>query len=66
MSIKDKLANFKEALANADEMFFSLGNAKTDYKYIRSILDIQGYWSGVSNRLYFDENLNLINVESRF
>lgn len=66
MNTKNKLANFKKALINEGELFFSLGSEKTDYKYIIATLDRQGYWSGVSNRLYFDDNLNLINVESRF
>lgn len=66
MSIKNKLENFKKELSNQGEMFFSLGSNKEDYKLIISVLDRQGYWSGIYNKLYFDENLNLTGIESRF
>ena len=66
MSIKNKLEHFKKELSNQGEMFFSLGSNKEDYKLIQSVLDRQGYWSGIYNKLYFDENLNLTGIESRF
>ena len=66
MSVKNKVESFKKELSNQGEMFFSFGSNKKDYEYIQSILDRQGYWSGTFNRLYFDDNLNLTAVESRF
>ena len=65
-SNKQKLNNFKNALGGNCEMFFSQGNIKKDYEFVRTLLDRQGYWSGIYNKFYFDEDLNLTNVESRF
>ena len=64
--MKEKVLRFLEALDENGDYYFSQGNIKKDYNYIKSILKVQGYWSGVEFRYYFDKDLNLINVEGRF
>lgn len=64
--MKNKLNKFLEALEEYGEYFFSYGSVKKDYEFITSIINAQGYWSGVSYRLYFDNNLNLIDVQERW
>ena len=57
---------FLEALDDYGEYFFSNGSIKKDYEFITSVLQAQGYWSGTSYRLYFDNDLNLTKVEERW
>lgn len=64
--MKEKLTKFFEALDDYGEYFFSNGSVKEDYEHVTSILQAQGYWSGTSYRLFFDDNMNLINVEERW
>ena len=64
--MKKKLQKFIDALEEHGEFFFSLGSTKEDYNYITSVIKQQGYWSGTSYRLYFDNDLNLISVENRW
>ena len=64
--MKEKLMKFFDVLDDYGEYFFSLGSAKEDYKHITGILKSQGYWSGTSYRFYFDSNMDLVNVESRW
>lgn len=64
--MKKKLMKFFEALEDYGEYFFSNGSMKKDYEFITAVLGAQGYWSGTSYRLFFDDNMNLINVEERW
>ena len=64
--MKAKLMRFLEALDDYGEYFFSNGSIKKDYEFVTGILKAQGYWSGTSYRLYFDDNMNLVNVEERW
>jgi hypothetical protein len=64
--MKKKMMKFLEALDEYGEYFFSNGSVKEDYEHVTGILKAQGYWAGVSYRLFFDDNLNLIDVEERF
>jgi len=64
--MKKKLMKFLEALDDYGEYFFSNGSIKKDYEFITSVLQAQGYWSGTSYRLYFDNDLNLTKVEERW
>ena len=64
--MKTKLAKFLEALDNYGEHYFSLGSVKEDYNHIIGVLKAQGFWSGTRYRFYFDNNMNLLNVESRW
>lgn len=64
--MKEKVIRFLEALDDNGDYYFSQGSIKKDYNYIKSILEAQGYWSGVGFRYYFDKDFNLINVESRW
>ena len=64
--MKKKLMKFLEALDEYGEYFFSYGSIKKDYEFVSGILEAQGYWSGTSYRLFFDDNMNLINVEERW
>lgn len=64
--MKNKLNRFLEALEEYGEYFFSYGSVKKDYEFITSIINTQGYWSGTSYRLYFDNNLNLVDVQERW
>jgi len=65
-NMKKKLMKFLEALDEYGEYFFSYGSIKKDYEFVSGILEAQGYWSGTSYRLFFDDNMNLINVEERW
>lgn len=64
--MRAKLARFCEALDDYGEYFFSSGSIKRDYEQVSSVLSAQGYWSGTRYRLYFDNNMNLTNVEERW
>jgi len=64
--MKEKVLRFLEALDENGDYYFSQGSIKKDYNYIKSILEAQGFWSGIEFRYYFDNNLNLINIERRF
>lgn len=64
--MKEKLTRFLEALDDYGEYFFSNGSIKEDYEFVSGILQAQGYWAGVSYRLYFDDNFDLVNVEERW
>jgi len=64
--MKEKLMRFLEALDDYGEYFFSNGSIKKDYEFVSGILEAQGYWAGTSYRLYFDDNMNLVDVEERF
>lgn len=64
--MKNKLMKFLETLDEYGEYFFSNGSIKKDYEFISGILQAQGYWAGVSYRLYFDNDFNLVSVENRF
>jgi hypothetical protein len=64
--MKTKLKRFLDALDYCGEYYFSYGSIKKDYEFITSVLKSQGYWAGVNYRLYFDDSLNLINIEERF
>ncbi len=64
--MKKKLNRFLEAIEDYGECFFTSGSVKRDYELVTNILKTQGYWSGVRYRLYFDNDLNLIDVEERF
>lgn len=64
--MKNKLMKFLEVLEDYGEYFFSNGSIKKDYETITSILKVQGYWAGTSYRLYFNDNMDLINVEERW
>lgn len=64
--MKSKLQKFTDALNEYGEDYFPLENEEEDLKYITGILKQQGYWSGVSYRFYFDNDLNLVNVASRW
>lgn len=66
MTTKSKLQNFKKVLNEQGEMFFTHGSDKKDYEYIQALINRQGYWSGIYNRFYFDDNFNLTAIESRF
>lgn len=64
--MKNKLMKFLQALDDYGECFFSNGSIKKDYELVTGILQAQGYWAGVSYRLYFDDNFDLVNVEERW
>ncbi len=64
--MKEKLMRFLEALDDYGEYFFSNGSIKKDYEFVSGTLEAQGYWAGTSYRLYFDDNMNLVDVEERF
>lgn len=64
--MKNKLMKFFDVLDDYGEYFFSSGSIKEDYQSIKAILDYQGYWSGTRYRFYFDNNMNLVNVEERW
>lgn len=64
--MKNKLIKFLDALDNYGEYFFSYGSIKKDYEFVTGILKAQGYWSGTTYRFYFDDNMNLIDVEERW
>lgn len=64
--MRAKLARFCEALDDYGEYFFSSGSIKRDYEQVSAVLSAQGYWSGTRYRLYFDNNMNLTNVEERW
>lgn len=66
MSIKNKLKNFKLAIYGEGEQYFSMGSDAKDYAYIMRVLNTTGYWAGIYNRYYFNDNLELIKLESRF
>ena len=63
--MKNKLIKFCEALDEYGEYFFSSGNVKQDYEQVTSVLKAQGYWSGTTYRLYFDEDFNLTSVQEK-
>lgn len=64
--MKNKVLKFMEVLEDYGEMFFSSGNYKQDYQQIIGVIKFQGYWSGCSYRLYFNDKLDLIRVEERY
>lgn len=64
--MKNKLMKFLEVLDDYGEYFFSNGSIKKDYEFVTGILEAQGYWSGASYRFYFDNDMNLVNVEERW
>ena len=64
--MKNKLMKFLQVLEDYGEYFFSNGSIKKDYEYIKSILEVQGYYSGTSYRFYFNDNFDLIDVEERW
>ena len=64
--MKKKLMKFLEVLDDYGEYFFSYGGIRKDYEFVTSILKSQGYWAGVNYRFYFDNNMDLVNVEERF
>lgn len=64
--MKEKVLRFLEALDEYGDYYFSQGSIKKDYNYIKSILEVQGYWSGIGFRYYFDNDFNLLYVEGRF
>ena len=64
--MKEKLTKFLEALDDYGEYFFSNGSIKKDYEFVSGILQAQGYWAGNQYRLYFDDNMDLIDVEERW
>ena len=64
--MKNKLKKFIDALDSYGEYFFSNGSIKKDYEFITSVINSQGYWAGVSYRLYFDSDFNLTHVEDRY
>lgn len=49
------LQDFNAILEENNDMYFSLGSVNEDYKYIKNILNYQGYYSGVNCRYYFNE-----------
>lgn len=64
--MKKKVERFMETLEEYGEIYFTSGNYKEDYENIKSIITRQGYYSGCQYRFYFNEDLELTSLESRF
>lgn len=64
--MKNKVIKFMEILEDYGEMYFSSGDYKQDYQQIMGVIKFQGYFSGCSYRLYFNDNLDLIRVEEKY
>lgn len=61
---KKMVERFLEIMENYGEFVFG------DYEYIKRQLEIclnsQGYWSGCSIRVYYNEDIQDFSIESRF
>jgi len=64
--MKKKLQKFFEVLEGNGDYYFSLGSIKKDFEYISTVIKQQGYWSGIKERYYFDNDFNLVRIENRF
>lgn len=65
MKVNNKiLKRFLEIMNEYDEVLF--GDEKEIKKQLEVCLNSQGYWSGCSIRVYYDEDLKDFRVENRF
>lgn len=65
MKVNNKiLKRFLEIMNEYDEFLF--GDEEEIKKQLEVCLNSQGYWSGCSIRVYYDENLKDFRVENRF
>ena len=58
--------NFIEDMEYYDETFTSTGDPYNDYAIIKDRIERQGYWCGIYNRYYLDENYHVRGIEGRF
>lgn len=61
---KKMLERFLEIMDSYGEFVF--GTEKEIQKQLETCLNSQGYWSGCSIRVYYNENTKDFRVESRF
>ena len=61
---KKMLSRFLEIMDDYGEFVF--GDEKDIKKQLEICLNSQGYWSGCSIRVYYNENENDFQIESRF
>ena len=65
IKVNKKMVNrFLEIMDNYGEFVF--GNEDYIQKQLETCLNTQGYWSGVSIRVYYDKNIKDFYVGSRF
>ncbi len=65
LTIDEQMDKFLQIMENEGEMFFSTGNTEQDFNLVKSTINNQGYWAGVGQRYYFDDDMNIMEIQER-